>query len=141
MKQVLLAALLIAACSLTAPAAKAASPSPAPSPAATGTPATTVDETMARAKEWLHRLQTGDIDHGQLDAKMNALLTADMAKKIAAQFGPLGDPTAFPYVGQQEYAPGAMSYIYRVVFKSTVLNEVFSIDATGKISGIQFPPA
>jgi hypothetical protein len=34
-----------------------------------------------------------------------------------------------------------MSYIYRVVFKSTVLNEVFSIDATGKISGIQFPPA
>lgn len=120
----------------------AAQPTPAPmasaAPAATATPDAAI---MARAKEWLRRLQTGDIDRSQLDGAMNSALTADVVKQVSAKFGPLGDPQSFTYDGQQPVQGDMTAYVYRVTFKSATLNEVFVLHNDGKIAGIQLPPA
>jgi hypothetical protein len=120
------------------------SPSPTASPSATASPASGQDagtDVDARAKEWLHRLQTGDIDRSQLDEAMNAALTPAVIKGLSAKFAPLGDPQSFTPLGQQIVPGDRMAYVYTVVFKTTTLNEVFVLDKDGKIAGIQFPPA
>jgi len=124
------------AISATIPAlAQTPTASPAPAAAAED-PAIT-----ARAKDWLHRLQTGDIDRTQLDAKMNALLTADMARQGASMFGAWGDPVAFTYVGKQTILTDNTAYVYHVTFKAHVCNEIFVLDKDGKISGLRLAPA
>lgn len=115
--------------------------SASPQPAATALPSAAADATvMPRAKEWLHRLQTGDIDRAQLSDKMNAALTPDMAKQAAAKFGPLGDPKSFTYSGQQAHGDDT-AYMFRVTFASGAYDEVFVINAQGKVDGLFLPPA
>lgn len=117
---------------------------PTPSPSAAASPASGQDAgaaVAARAKEWLHRLQTGDIDRSQLTDAMNAALTPDVIKSLSSKFGPLGDPQSFTFAGQQLVQGDMTAYVYRVVFKSTMLTEVFVLDKDGKVAGIQFPPA
>lgn len=126
---------------ITCAQAASPSPAPAPSPSLSASPGSVDAAILLRAKEWLHRLQTGDIDRSQLDAKVNAALTADVVKQTSAQFSPLGDPVTFTFLGKQPVGTGMTAYVYRVVFKSATLNEVFVLDKDGKISGIQFPPA
>ncbi len=132
----MLSLLLVSGTAFAVADAPTSSPNVMASAAPDASPAVT-----ARAKEWLHRLQTGDIDRSQLDEKMNALLTADTVKLIIGQFGPLGDPQSFTPLGQQPVAGDMTAYVYRVVFKTATLNEVFVLDKDGKIAGIQFPPA
>lgn len=72
---------------------------------------------------------------------MNAALTPDLVKQTSAQVGPLGDPQSFTPVGQQSVAAGVTAYVYRVVFKTTTLSEVFALDNDGKIAGIRLVPA
>jgi hypothetical protein len=110
--------------------------SPVPAAAAAADPAIT-----ARAKEWLHRLQTGDIDRTQLDAKMDSLLTPAMAKQISSTFGPWGDPVAFTYVGKQTILGDNTAYVFHVAFKANACNEIFVLDKDGKISGLRLPAA
>ncbi len=93
----------------------------------------------ARAKEWLHRTQTGTIDRAQLDGPMNAALTDAAEKQVAAQFGPLGDPADFTYVDKKSIADST-AYIYRVTFKTTSLYWLFSINGAGKVSGLRYIP-
>jgi len=117
------------------------SASPAPTVAATASPADVA--IMTQAKAWLARLQSGHVDkaaRAQLDDQVNTLLTPSTISAVAAKFGPLGTPQSFTFVGKQA-TQGNMAYVYRVVFKSATLNEVFVLDKNGKISGIQFPPA
>jgi hypothetical protein len=61
-------------------------PSSAPSAAATDADAAVA----ARAKDWLHQIQTGKIDRSQLTDKMNAALTDSMLAQVSAQLAPLG---------------------------------------------------
>jgi len=96
---------------------------------------------MARAKEWLHRLQTGDVDRTQLDETMNTKFTPEIAKEAAAQYGPLGDPTNFAYLGKQSVPGGMTAYVYRVTFKAGSFNEIFVLNKDGKVSGIRLPAA
>lgn len=114
---------------------RAASPSPAPivsaAPSATPDPAIT-----ARAKEWLHRLETADIDRSQLTSQMSDFLTPDRAKQLATRIGVLGDPTSFVFVSKQTTGDFVL-YTYRATFKTTVLNEVFALDNSGKIGGLR----
>jgi hypothetical protein len=129
---------------LTTGAARAADPaSPAPAtPEVSAVPAPTVDPGItARAKEWLHRFQTGDIDHSQLSAQVNAALTPDIVKQVSGQLAPLGDPQTFVIQGQQSLGDGAIAYVYHVTFKSSAINEVFELDKDGKIAGIRFQPS
>jgi hypothetical protein len=119
-----------------------ASPSPTLSPTTSPAGPSADTDVATRAKEWLHRLQTGNIDRSQLDTAMNSAMTPDVIKQIADKFGPLGDPQAFTPLGSQSVGGGgATAYVYRVAFKSATLNEVFVVDKDGKIGGIQFPPA
>ena len=95
---------------------------------------------MARAKEWLHRLQTADIDRTQLTPQMNDVLNPDSAKQFAAQISVLGDPTSFTFVSKQTTGADT-TYTYRAVFKLGAFNEEFSLGADGKISGLRLRPA
>lgn len=136
MKNIVSAALVLAL-SLPAGAALAASPAPAVSPAAiaSATPA-------VRAKEWLHRLQTGTIDRTQLTDKMSTLLTDATAATLAGQIGPLGEPLSMtPY--QTKVVAGDTAYVYKVEFANdTTLYFIFVLDtASGKISGLRFSNA
>lgn len=122
--------------------AAATGTSPSPSAAASAASAQGAGADIAtRAKDWLHRLQTGDIDRSQLTDKMNVALTQDTIKQISSQLAPLGDPLSFTPLGQQSVAGDMTAYVYRVVFKTTTLNEVFVLDKDGKVAGVQFPPA
>lgn len=94
-------------------------------------------EVTARAKDWLHRLQTGDIDRSQLEAQMDAAFTSDLVKQTSTQLGALGDPVTFTFLRAVPNA-AIMTYIYRVEFKTTSLNEQFALDKDGKIAGIGF---
>ena len=95
---------------------------------------------MARAKEWLHRLQTADIDRTQLSAQMNGVLNPDSARQFAAQISVLGDPTSFTFVSKQTSDAGT-AYTYRVEFKGAAVNEVLTLGNDGKISGLLLSPA
>jgi hypothetical protein len=86
-------------------------------------------------------MQTGDIDRSQLTDEMNTDLTPGVIKQISDQFGPLGDPQSFTPLGEESVAGDETAYVYRVVFKTKTVNEVFVLDKTGKVAGIQFPPA
>ncbi len=96
-------------------------------------------EITARAKEWLHRVQTGDLDRSQFDANMNAALTPELVQQAASKMAPLGEPLAFTFL--RIVTSGELTvYIYTVTFKSRALEEQFALDKDGKIAGIQFVP-
>jgi hypothetical protein len=105
-----------------------ASPAPDPHP-----------EITARAKDWLHRLQTNDIDRAQFDDTMNAAVTPQLAQQTASQLAPLGAPLAFKFL--RVITAGDLTvYIYEVTFTSRKLDEQFALDKDGKIAGIMFVP-
>lgn len=93
----------------------------------------------AKAREWLHRLQTGDIDSSQLTDAVKAQMTPALVKQATGQLGPLGDPASFAFVGQQA-GQGYTVYEFAVTFKTANLNEFLAIDTAGKIAGINFKP-
>ena len=112
----------------------AQSASPSPTPAATSDAAVT-----ARAKDWLHQIQTGRVDRSQLDDKMNAALTESLLANVSAQMAPLGNPSAFTLTRKASQG-GISAYIFQVQFASVTLYEVFALDADGKIAGLRLMP-
>ncbi len=131
---------IVAIVALAASAALAAdSPSPAPSSAASSTASAVDPAIAARAKDWMHRVQTNTLDRSQLDAEMKALVTDDVAKKSADEFGPLGDPTDFTYVNKKA-AADSVAYVFAATFKSGSLYWIFAVNTAGKISGLRFLP-
>lgn len=137
-----LASIVLVTLAATSPAPVApASATPAASPAA-GAPAVPAEDpaVTARAKEWLHRLQTGNIDRLQLTDLVNSGLTPTTIKQLADKFGPLGDPVRFVYEGTQVVAGDNVAYIYGVTFKTGAITYIFVLDKNGKISGLQVPP-
>ncbi len=123
-----------------APSPSSAASAP-PSPAVSGSPsAQTVDPKItARAKEWAHRVAVDNIDRSQLTPEMNAALTDALAKQVAGEVGPLGEPTTFTFVTTRSSSTGTL-YVYHVGFKSTTLDWIFVLDPNGKISGMLFRP-
>jgi hypothetical protein len=114
-----------------------------PAPAATTSPApvASVDPAVtARAKEWLHRIQTGDIDRSQLTSAMSGALTPDVVKQVSEQLSSLGDPQTFSFVSQQSLGDGIAGYVYRVTFKSSSIDELIALDKNGKIAALRFRP-
>ena len=123
-------------CLSSSGAAFAGTPAP---PTASTTLAPPSATTTARAKDWLHRLQTANIDRAQLDPDMNAALTDDLASQFAARYGPLGDPTEFTFVDTKA-ASDYTAYTYKVTLKKTTLSWVFAQNAAGKIGGLRLSP-
>jgi hypothetical protein len=109
--------------------------SPAPAP-----PPPSGSAVLPRAKEWMLRVQTGEIDRSQLSSATNAALTASMARKLETDYGRLGRPVGFTFVNEQNLGNGNTAYNYRVRFKHATLMEKFVLDSAGKISGLSFTP-
>jgi len=111
----------------------AAAPPDAPAPAASSA----VDQTaLALAKDTFHQLQTGDVDHSQLNDSANMSLDVDSVKELTAQVAPLGPPLTFV---QQSVAPlnGNTAYTYALTFKGgTKISFVLLLDGNGKIAGL-----
>ena len=91
-----------------------------------------------RAKEWVHRLQTADIDRTQLTPEMSQALTATLVQQVAGEVGTLGAPLTFQFAGKQAGA-GFTAYAYRVEFRAGVRRFIIAIDGAGKIGGRQMP--
>ncbi len=91
------------------------------------------------AKDWLHRIQTANVDRSQLTSEMSAALTPALVQQVAAQLGPLGDPTSVSFAGSQT-AAGVTIYHFVLVFKAMTVNEFLGLDGTGKIAGLRFTP-
>ncbi|MDQ6929756.1 MAG: beta-lactamase family protein, partial [Candidatus Eremiobacteraeota bacterium] len=94
----------------------------------------------ARAKEWIRRFQTGNMDRSQLDKKMADALTPTVVESVKAQLSALGDPTRVTFSSKTPLGTSTV-YVYRVDFASASLNMQMSIDAAGKINGVFFKPA
>ncbi len=129
----LLTSMVFALAALEATALAAPVPSTTPSPNVA---------MMDRAKEFFHRIATGDIDRSELTPQMNDALTNAMIKQVAAQVAPLGDPTSFQQV-QSGRQGGSEYYIYVVTFPSgDRWNYLFVYDPVAKkISGLRITPA
>lgn len=131
----LCAAILIAN---TGFAPQAASPAAAP---AAGAPAATDQAKLALAKEWFGRLQSGNIDHAQLDDSGNMALDDETVKGITARIAPLGAPVSFVQqdVGSHD---GSTAYTYLLTFKDgTKISFVLLVDGNGQIAGISVQSA
>ena len=90
----------------------------------------------ARAKLWLRRVQSGEIDRTQLTPGLSALLDDATVKADAADFGPLGEPLDFTYAAKRDQPGGTTIYVYRVRFKSAAMTWWFGLDQRGKISAL-----
>lgn len=116
-------------------------PLSAPSPFATAAaPALTDAQATARAKEWLARLQTGNIDRTQLTSTMSSALTPSVVANVRSHYAPLGSPTSFTLIGKQSLTNGDTEYEYRVVFKQTTVTEKLIVSMSGTIDGLLLNP-
>lgn len=128
----LCAALLVANVAL---APQAAAPEAAASPAAPD------QSKLALAKALFAQLQSGNVDHGQLDDNGNMSLDDDTVKNLAAQVAPLGAPVSFVQQQQVATRDGSTSCTYLLTFKNgTKLSFVMLVDGNGKIAGISVQP-
>ncbi len=122
----------------TAPSAEAA---PAASASDTASPAPQVDDTLAsaRAKEWLARLQRGQLDRAQMTADLSAGLQAATVQALAKQI-PLGTPQRIVLRTRKQIA-GITTWVFRVSWPDQVLDYTFGIEnVTGKISALYLRP-
>jgi hypothetical protein len=128
-------------------------PAPGSSVPASAAPATAASATAAppivsiaenpaltkRAKEWFHRMETGNVDRAQLDAEVNSGLTNELVKKTSAALGPLGAPKSFTYV--RTLTDGDITTaIYRLAFSSGNVLWIFSVDKGGHVAGFYIRP-
>ncbi len=108
-----------------------------PSPAAASARPAVPPHILATAKEWFFRFQSGEIDRGQLDDRVNAELTAASVTKERATLRAYGAPTGFTFIGT-ERVPGAIGYDFLIGFRSGKVVEALAFDPAGTIVGIAF---
>lgn len=92
-----------------------------------------------RANEWLHRLQSGNIDRSQLTQQMSDALTPASLISLKQQLGALGEPASFIYKGRQP-AGSDTTYLYRLAFSSLTATMSFTVSPAGKVSGLFLRP-
>jgi hypothetical protein len=127
---VLLAAALGAAGRVEGANQSQSTASPAPIPSADA-------RVAARAKEWFHRFESGDIDRSQLNAETNAELTDANVRRESAVLKAFGAPTGFSFLRTYPIA-GVIGYDFLWQFKSGRIVEMIAFDDDGKIAGIDF---
>jgi len=121
--------------------AQSVPPGPAATDPAQATAAPVAEDRAVtkRAKEWLHRVQSGTIDRSQLDKTVNDALTDDIVKQGVDKLGSLGTPLSFSYLETKSFPPNTV-HVYKVEFKKVKMYWFFSTDDAGKISGFQLLP-
>jgi len=93
----------------------------------------------ARVRDWINRLETGNIDRSQLDATMNAKLTPQFVTEVKQQMSILGAPQQLVFLGKSS-ANGITVYDYRAVFPAVAFTLRFAVNRTGKIAGLRLLP-
>jgi hypothetical protein len=96
---------------------------------------------LPRAKQWMQRVQTGQIDRSQLEPATSSQLTPALVQSMKKSYGPLGAAVAVTFVNEQSLAGGNTAYNYRVRFRRFTLLEKLIVDSSGKISGLSFTPS
>lgn len=84
------------------------------------------------AREWIHRIQTGQVDRSQLTPDAVKLVTPSDLAMAKEALGSLGDPQLV-YLGKS-VGPDATTYNYRVIFKAITLMMNLVIDRNGKVN-------
>lgn len=113
-------------------------------PGATGSPvpvpAPSVDQAVTvRAMDWLHRLQTGNVDRTQITIEFNRVLTPDRVKGIAQQLRSLGKVKSYAFVGHAR-SHGVSAYQYSVEFAAAKYLYLFEVDEKDQVAGILLSP-
>ena len=98
-------------------------------------------EIGTRAKEWLGRMQSGNVDRAQLSPKMTEQYTDDIRTTLVNEIGPMGAIAALT-LKDVKHKDGNTGYLFAVTFASgSTADYVFAVeDATGKVSGLSFTP-
>jgi hypothetical protein len=91
-----------------------------------------------RAKDALHRVQTGTVDRAQLTQELSSALSNDALSRASTALGALGEPQRYEFAGKA--ARGNLNvYVYHVTFnKGVKLDEVIAFDDTNKIARLFF---
>lgn len=92
-----------------------------------------------RVRDWVNRLESGNIDRSQLDATMNAKLTPQFVTEVKQQMSILGAPQQLVYLGKTS-ANGITIYDYRAVFSAVSFTLRFGVNRAGKIAGLRLVP-
>jgi hypothetical protein len=121
----------------TAPSSTMA-PSASPTPSA---PPRSGQSVLPLAKQWVHRVQTGQINRSQLEATTSSQLTPSLVTRMKNTYGRLGTPLSVTFVNEQSLGAGNTAYSYRVRFRRVTVMERLVLDSAGKISGLSFAPA
>ena len=108
-----------------------------PSPQVTGVSQRVDPKIVAKAKEWFHRFQTGQIDRSQLNTQVNLQLTSAMIQQEATTLTRFGNPTSFQFLRTYEIS-GATAYDFLLEFGAGRIVEMIAFGADGKIAGIDF---
>jgi D-alanyl-D-alanine carboxypeptidase len=90
-----------------------------------------------RAKEWLGRIERGDLDRTQLTDQMSAVLTDAVVKSAGGQLKSFGAMKSLTCVSADEDASGR-NYSFEVTFSKQAIRWVMGIDAQGKIASLYF---
>ncbi|HVA33533.1 MAG TPA: serine hydrolase domain-containing protein [Candidatus Baltobacteraceae bacterium] len=89
----------------------------------------------ALAKQWWHRLQTGDIDRSQLTPQWAVHYTPQHVEQIKAELAARGEPLSWIYRGETGLPDGLTQYSYRVTFKAASVTFGITLAKDGKIAG------
>ena len=93
----------------------------------------------ARLRDWVGRLESGNLDRSQLTPRMSAHLSPSMVAEIKTEMAPLGAPQQLLYVSKS-VTPRGTIYTYRAVFAAATFNLHIAIDTQGKIGGLTMTP-
>ena len=102
-------------------------------PSAADAPIAVSASITTRAREWLRRVQLGNIDRSQLDPNLSAIMPDETVRGGAQLTAALGDPNTLVPVKTITTADGT-SYFYRANFRSGPMTWVIAIDNVSKIN-------
>ena len=91
----------------------------------------------ARAKEWLSRIERGDVDRSQLTDQLSAALADSMVQSSGKQLRSFGKMQAIVPMSMDEDASGR-NYTFDVRFAHQTIKWIMGIDRAGKISALAF---
>jgi hypothetical protein len=93
----------------------------------------------ARVRDWVGRLESGNLDRSQLTERMSAHFTPALVTEIKTEMAPLGAPQQLIYVSKDVTTRGTI-YTYRAVFAAATFNLHIRINTQGKITGLTMTP-
>jgi hypothetical protein len=119
-------------------------PTPSPLPSQSPAPATPTPgpargsdaEATLRAREWIARFQSGDIDRSQLTSDFSATLDKTAVAQIQSAL-PKGQPQSVA-ISYKDSASGNTAYVFLVTWPEGTLSFTLGITAGGKIASAYF---